>query len=152
MRVMKAWPFVLVVAAAGMLVGLAGQSQGQQAAQGQRQVDVVVTGGTVVTEDASHRVIPNGSVAISGTDIVGVDTADAIRRQFRGTETIDATNQVVMPGLVNTHTHAPMTLFRGLADDLALADWLNNYIFPAEAKMVSPEFVRAGTRDRKSVV
>ena len=54
--------------------------------------------------------------------------------------------QVVMPGLINTHTHAPMVLFRGLADDLALMDWLQKYIFPAEAKTVSPEFVRAGTR------
>ena len=51
-----------------------------------------------------------------------------------------------MPGLINTHTHAPMVMFRGLADDLALMDWLQNYIFPAEAKTVSPEFVRAGTR------
>ena len=134
------WPAVLAVAIAGMLAGLAGQSQGP------RQVDLVVTGGTVVTVDGMHRVLSDGAVAISGADIVGVDTADAIRRQFRGTETIDATGQVVMPGLVNTHTHAPMTLFRGLADDLALMDWLNNYIFPAEAKMVSPEFVRAGTR------
>ena len=51
-----------------------------------------------------------------------------------------------MPGLINTHTHAPMVLFRGLADDLALMDWLQKYIFPAEAKTVSPEFVRVGTR------
>ena len=51
-----------------------------------------------------------------------------------------------MPGLINTHTHAPMVLYRGLADDLALMDWLQKYIFPAEAKTVSPEFVRAGTR------
>ena len=51
-----------------------------------------------------------------------------------------------MPGLVNTHTHAPMVLYRGLADDLALMDWLQKYIFPAEAKTVTPEFVRAGTR------
>jgi len=140
MRSRTVLPAVLVLVIAGMLVALAGQ------AQGPRQVDVVVSGGTVVTVDGTHRVLPNGAIAISGTDIVAVDTADAIRRQFRGTETIDATGQVVMPGLVNTHTHAPMTLFRGLADDLALADWLNNYIFPAEAKMVSPEFVRAGTR------
>src|SRR6267378_960217 len=100
-------------------------------AQGQRQVSLLIT---------------NGSVAIDGTDIVAVDTADAIRRQFRGRETIDAGGQVVMPGLVNTHTHAPMVLFRGLADDLALDEWLTKYVFPAEAKTVSPEFVRAGTR------
>ena len=115
-------------------------------AQGQRQVSLLITNGIVVTMDGTGRVISGGSVAIDGTDIVAVDTADAIRRQFRGRETIDAAGQVVMPGLVNTHTHAPMVLYRGLADDLALMDWLNNYIFPAEAKTVSPEFVRAGTR------
>src|SRR5436190_2069940 len=112
----------------------------------QRQVSLVVTNATVVTMDAAGRVIANGAVAVDGTDIVGVDTADAIGRQFRGAETIDATGQVVMPGLINTHTHAPMVLFRGLADDLALMEWLNKYIFPAEAKTVSPDFVRAGTR------
>src|SRR6266545_2793146 len=112
----------------------------------QRQVSLVVTNATVVTMDAAGRVIANGAVAVDGTDIVGVDTTDAIGRQFRGTETIDATGQVVMPGLINTHTHAPMVLFRGLADDLSLMEWLNKYIFPAEAKTVSPEFVRAGTR------
>jgi 5-methylthioadenosine/S-adenosylhomocysteine deaminase len=85
-------------------------------------------------------------VAIDGSDIVGVGTPDEIRRQFRARQTIDAAGQVVMPGLVNTHTHAPMVLYRGLADDLALDEWLTKYIFPAEAKTVSPEFVRAGTR------
>ena len=111
-----------------------------------RQVSLVVTGGTVVTVDATRRVIPNGAVAIEGADIVAVDTADAVAKQFRGAETIDATGQLVLPGLINTHTHAPMVLYRGLADDLALMEWLNKYIFPAEAKTVSPEFVRAGTR------
>jgi 5-methylthioadenosine/S-adenosylhomocysteine deaminase len=115
-------------------------------AQGQRQVSLLITNGIVVTMDGDGRVINGGSVAIDGADIIAVDTADAIRRQFRGRDTIDAAGQVVMPGLVNTHTHAPMVLYRGLADDLALMDWLNNYIFPAEAKTVSPEFVRAGTR------
>ena len=90
--------------------------------------------------------MPNGAVAIDGTDIVAVDTADSIAKQFRGRDTIDATGQIVLPGLINTHTHAAMVLFRGLADDLALSEWLNKYIFPAEAKTVSPEFVRAGTR------
>ena len=111
-----------------------------------RQVSLVVTGGIVVTMDAAGRIVPNGAVAIDGADIVGVDTAGSIGKQFRGRETIDASGQVVLPGLINTHTHAPMVLYRGLADDLALTEWLNKYIFPAEAKTVSPEFVRAGTR------
>ncbi len=111
-----------------------------------RQVALLVTGGVVVTMDGSGRVIPNGAVAVDGADIVGVDTADAIRKQFRGAETIDAAGRIVMPGLINTHTHAPMVLYRGLADDLSLMDWLNKFIFPAEAKTVSPEMVRAGTR------
>jgi 5-methylthioadenosine/S-adenosylhomocysteine deaminase len=111
-----------------------------------RQVSLVVAGGTVVTVDAAFRVIANGALAIDGTDIVAVDTAENIGRQFRGRETIDTTGQIVLPGLINTHTHAAMVLFRGLADDLALSEWLNKYIFPAEAKSVSPEFVRSGTR------
>jgi len=116
------------------------------AAQTPRQVSLVIHNGTVVTVDGARRVIENGAVAVDGTDIVAVDTDEAIRRQFRGTDTLDAGGQVIMPGLVNTHTHAPMVLFRGLADDLALTEWLNKFIFPAEAKMVSPEFVRVGTR------
>ena len=75
-----------------------------------------------------------------------MDTAAAIDAQYRGRERIDATGHIVLPGLINTHTHAPMVLYRGLADDLALMDWLEKYIFPAEAKTVSPEFVRVGTR------
>ena len=64
---------------------------------------------------------------------------------FKRKDTIDARGRVVMPGLINTHTHAPMVLYRGLGDDLALMDWLQKYIFPAEAKTVSPAFVRTGT-------
>ena len=113
---------------------------------GPREVDLVVTGGTVVTVDASGRIIPSGAVAIDGSDIAAVGTADGVAKQFRGRETINASGQIVLPGLINTHTHAPMVLYRGLADDLPLMEWLNNYIFPAESKTVSPEFVRAGTR------
>jgi 5-methylthioadenosine/S-adenosylhomocysteine deaminase len=111
-----------------------------------RPVSMIVTGGTVVTMDRAGRVLAPGAVAIDGRDIVAVDTAEAIAASFSGRESIDATGEVVMPGLINTHTHAPMVLFRGLADDLALMDWLQKYIFPAEAKTVTPEFVRVGTR------
>src|SRR5215510_9041200 len=127
-------------------VSLAASAAALFAQNAPRQVALVVTGGTVVTMDVAGRVVPNGAVAIDGTDIVAVDTADTIGKQFRARESIDATGQVVMPGLINTHTHAAMVLYRGLADDLALNEWLNKYIFPAEAKTVSPEVVRAGTR------
>jgi len=134
LRSFLALPALLVVAAA------------LTNAQSVRTVTLVVTGGTVVTMDATRRVIDRGAVAIDGARIVGVGTAAEIARQFRGRSTIDATGQVVVPGLINTHTHAPMVLYRGLADDLALMEWLQKYIFPAEAKTVSPAFVRAGTR------
>ena len=113
---------------------------------GRRPVSLIVTGGTVITQDGTHRVLTPGAVAVNGTDIVAVGTPAEVAAQFSSTDTIDARNQLVLPGLINTHTHAPMVLFRGLADDLALMDWLQKYIFPAEAKTVSPEFVRIGTR------
>jgi len=137
MRFMWKASVVVAVIAAWSLVA---------AAQEIRQVSLVITNGIVVTVDGGNRIIAPGAVAIDGTDIVAVDTADNVRREFRGRQTIDATGEVVMPGLVNTHTHAPMVLYRGLADDLALDAWLTKYIFPAEAKTVSPEFVRAGTK------
>jgi 5-methylthioadenosine/S-adenosylhomocysteine deaminase len=115
-------------------------------AQQTRAVSLVLTNGIVVTVDSDRRVIQHGGVAIDGRDIVAVDTAERIAAAYRGRTTIDAGGTVIMPGLINTHTHAPMVLFRGLADDLALMDWLQKYIFPAEAKTVSPEFVRVGTR------
>jgi 5-methylthioadenosine/S-adenosylhomocysteine deaminase len=111
-----------------------------------RQASLIVTGGDVVTMDGSRRILSPGAVAVDGTTIVAVDTPEAIARAFAAAETIDAAGHVVLPGLINTHTHAPMVMYRGLADDLALMDWLNKYIFPAEAKTVSPEMVRIGTR------
>src|SRR6187431_291246 len=129
-----------------LLFGVLAASLAASQAPARRTVSLVVANGIVVTVDGSRRVISRGSVAIDGRDIVAVDTADAIAARFRGRETIDAAGSVVMPGLINTHTHAPMVLFRGLADDLALMEWLQKYIFPAEAKTVTREFVRAGTR------
>ena len=109
-------------------------------------MDLIVRGGTVVTMDGSRRVIENGGVAIKGGRIVAVDDTAAIDRSYAAREVVDATGKVVIPGLINGHTHVPMTLFRGLADDLDLQEWLTKYIFPAEAKNVTEEFVRVGAR------
>jgi 5-methylthioadenosine/S-adenosylhomocysteine deaminase len=111
-----------------------------------RQVSLVVTGGDVITMDPAHKVWSPGAVAVDGRDIVAVGAPEDVAKQFAAVETIDAAGQVVLPGLVNTHTHAPMVMYRGLADDLALMDWLQKYIFPAEARTVSPDMVRIGAR------
>lgn len=109
-------------------------------------VDLIIRGGTVVTMDGARRVIENGSVAVKNGRIVAVGSATEIDRNYGSREIVNATGKVVIPGLINGHTHVPMTLFRGLADDLDLQEWLTKYIFPAEAKNVTEEFVRVGTR------
>src|SRR5882672_9368972 len=110
------------------------------------RVDLLVLNGTLVTMDKEHGIIPDAGVAIAGGRIVAVGPSRDILRIYAAPEKVDAGNQVIIPGLINGHTHIPMTLFRGLADDLDLQEWLTKYIFPAEAKNVSEEFVRAGTR------
>jgi 5-methylthioadenosine/S-adenosylhomocysteine deaminase len=100
----------------------------------------------VITEDAQHRVIPNGAVAVRGDRIVGVGPEAEIVARFPSGRRLASPASILAPGLVDTHTHAAMSLFRGIADDKKLQDWLNNYIFPAEAKNVTPDFVRWGTR------
>ncbi len=110
------------------------------------EVSLIIANGIVITVDGNRRILNPGSVAITGTQIVAIDTPAAISARYRSADTIDATGKVVMPGLINTHTHAAMVMFRGLGNDLALMDWLQKYIFPAEAKTVTPEFVRIGTR------
>ncbi len=117
-------------------------------ARGSEKADLIVSGGTVLTMDGSHRVIENGAVAIRGGKILAVGTASEVKAKYTATpaQTISAAGHIVMPGLINTHTHAAMSLFRGIADDLKLQEWLEKHIFPAEAKNVTPEFVRAGTR------
>ncbi|HLK63864.1 MAG TPA: amidohydrolase family protein [Bryobacteraceae bacterium] len=100
----------------------------------------------VITEDAQHRVIENGAVAIRGDRIVAIGTKAEIDARYQARQRLDRPDAILAPGLINTHTHAAMSLFRGIADDLKLQDWLEKFIFPAEAKNVSPEFVRWGTR------
>jgi len=116
------------------------------AARQQAAATLIITNGIVITVDGDRRILNPGAVAINGANIVAVGSPAAIAARYTSADTIDATGKVVMPGLINTHTHAAMVMFRGLGNDLNLMDWLQKYIFPAEAKTVSPEFVRVGTR------
>src|SRR5574341_46454 len=110
------------------------------------QADWIWSARYVVTMDAERRVIDSGAVAVRGDRIAGVGARAEIDRRFQAKRRLDLAEALIAPGLINAHTHAPMSLLRGIADDLRLQDWLEKYIFPAEAKNLSPEFVRAGTR------
>jgi 5-methylthioadenosine/S-adenosylhomocysteine deaminase len=111
-----------------------------------RTADLLIVGGTVVTMDKDRRVIEDGAVAVKNGEIISVGTRASVTNNLKAKQTIDAKGKVIIPGLINTHTHIPMSLFRGIADDLDLQEWLTKYIFPAEAKNVDEAFVRAGTR------
>src|SRR5713226_8226506 len=100
----------------------------------------------VLTGAAKIRVIEDGAVAVRGDRIAAVGSRSEIDRRFQPKQRLDRPDALIAPGLINTHTHAAMSLLRGIADDLRLQDWLEKYIFPAEAKNVSAEFVRWGTR------
>jgi len=108
--------------------------------------DLLISGGTVVTMDASRAILDDGAVAVKGDTIVAVGPRSELEARYAAKQTIDARGGLVLPGFINGHTHVPMTLFRGLHDDVTLNDWLYKYIFPAEAKNVNEEFVRWGTR------
>lgn len=109
-------------------------------------VDWLVSARYVVTVDGAHRIIEHGAVAVRGERIAAVGTKADLEKRFQPRRRLDRPNAVLAPGLINTHTHAPMSLFRGIADDMRLQDWLEKFIFPAEAKNVSAEFCRWGTR------
>lgn len=107
---------------------------------------MLVAGGTVVTMDGSRRVLEDGAVAIRGDTIQEVGWREDLDAKYRPALRVEARGKLILPGLINGHTHAPMTLLRGLADDLALQEWLERYIFPAEARNVTEEFALWGTR------
>lgn len=131
----------LIIVASGQRRG------GSTGGKGANTVDLLISGGAVVTMNGDRRIFENGFVAVRGERVVDVGDAAALKaKNYRARQTIDARGKVVLPGLVNAHTHIPMTLFRGIADDLDLQDWLTKYIFPAEAKNVTRDFVIAGTR------
>jgi 5-methylthioadenosine/S-adenosylhomocysteine deaminase len=112
----------------------------------QEKVDLLVTGGTVITMDAQRRVLDDGAIAVRADSIVAVGPRAELETNFTAAKVINAHGAIVMPGLVNGHTHAAMSLFRGIAEDLSLDDWLRAYIFPAEARNVTEDFAAWGTR------
>lgn len=107
--------------------------------------DVVLRNGTVLTMDATQKTLSPGSVAIVGHAIAAVDSVASIDAHYQAATVIDCTDQVIMPGLINAHTHLPMSLLRGLADDLRLDVWLYGYILPVERAFANPEFCFLGT-------
>ena len=109
------------------------------------EVDTLILGGTILCLDDHMTRIDDGALAIMGDTLIAVGTADELKRQFTSQNIIDGTKTLIMPGLINSHTHAAMTCFRGIADDMNLMDWLNHYIFPAEARNVDPELAYWGS-------
>jgi 5-methylthioadenosine/S-adenosylhomocysteine deaminase len=116
------------------------------AQQKKQRADMIIAGGTIVTMDAERRILEDGAIAAKGDVILDVGTRAQIESKYSASTQIDAKDRLVLPGFINGHTHAPMTLLRGLKDDVTLDVWLKNYIFPAEAKNVTQDFVRWGTR------
>jgi len=108
-------------------------------------IDLIVEGSYVVTMDDGGTVYQDGAVAIDEGLIIAIGPSADINAEYSAAQTLDGESRIVLPGLINGHSHAAMTLLRGVADDLALMDWLNNYIFPAEVEFVDTEFVRIGT-------
>ncbi len=136
----------LLILPAAVLLGLfpaLAQNRKQQALP---QLDLLVTGGTVVTMDGERRIIEDGAIAVKGDTILAVGPRAALEAKYTASKTMDAHGKLILPGFINGHTHAPMTLLRGLQDDVTLEEWLTKSIFPAEARNVTEEYVRWGTR------
>src|SRR4026207_2185038 len=110
-----------------------------------QQVDTLFINARVLTMDENFSQYLRGAVAVKGDSIVAVGQEEELKPEYAAQEIIDCDGKILMPGLINAHTHVPMTLLRGLADDLRLDVWLMGYMMPVEREFVSPEFVRLGT-------
>ena len=137
-----AWWVVLLFSVFHLLFSSVLQAQTAK----KEKVDLLVSGGTVVTMDGERRILEDGAIAVKGDVILALGPRAEIESKFAASQTIIARGKLVLPGFINGHTHAAMTLLRGLHDDVTLDEWLRKYIFPAEAKNVTEEFVRWGTR------
>jgi 5-methylthioadenosine/S-adenosylhomocysteine deaminase len=110
------------------------------------KVNTILTNAVVLSMDDDFNQYEPGAVAVKGNNIADVGSAKVIEGSYKADEVIDCQGKVLMPGIINAHTHVPMTLLRGLADDLRLDVWLMGYMMPVEREFVSPEFVRLGTQ------
>jgi 5-methylthioadenosine/S-adenosylhomocysteine deaminase len=115
-------------------------------ATNKEKVDLLINGGTIVTMDGDRLILEDGALVVKDDVISSIGFRSDLEKKYIADQTIDARGKLVLPGFINGHTHVPMTLFRGLHDDVTLDEWLHKYIFPAEAKNVTEEFVRWGTR------
>ena len=132
--------FLVVLLTLELLLSTSSSSQASR-----EKTDLLVTG-MIITMDGRRSIYEDGAVVVTKDTIVAVGPRTEIESKYEGRQTIDARGKLVLPGFINGHTHVPMTLFRGLHDDVTLNDWLYKYIFPAEAKNVTEDFVRWGTR------
>ncbi|HRJ76146.1 MAG TPA: amidohydrolase family protein, partial [Anaerolineales bacterium] len=110
-----------------------------------QKVDTLFINAIVLTMDEKLNQYDPGAVAVKGDSIIAVGKEEDIKKEYSANEIIDCNKKVLMPGLINAHTHVPMTLLRGLADDLRLDVWLMGYMLPVEREFVKPDFVRLGT-------
>ena len=117
----------------------------KQARDSRQQVDLIIEGAYVVSMDETRTVYKDSAVIVDKGLIIAIGASDEISKAYISDNILPGDNRIVMPGLVNGHSHAAMTLLRGVAEDLALMEWLNNYIFPAEVEFVDADFVRIGT-------
>lgn len=105
------------------------------------KASTIITNATILTMDKHLSIIDKGAVAIKKDIIIAVDETETILNNYQADEVIDATDCIVIPGLINCHSHVPMAYFKGVADDLPLETWLNKYIWPLESKFIVPDFV-----------
>ncbi len=108
-------------------------------------IDLIISGGKALLIDEANICLDDAGIAVHDSSIIDIGRRENILERYAAKKIIDAEGSLVLPGFVNTHTHAAMTCFRGIADDLELMDWLNNYIFPAEAKNVNPHLAYWGS-------
>ena len=122
-----------------------GSTPQAQSHRSKQEVDLIIKGDHIVTMDVDGSVYKDAAIAVDKGLIIAIGPVNEILTAYQSNKLLEGNNRVVMPGLINGHSHAAMTLLRGMAEDMALLDWLTKYIFPAELEFVDAEFVRIGT-------